>query len=422
MGADPIEHRYHPLPAIDLGRPVQQPLSLADISDEAILVACPARCVLELQRRNGEELSEQHQQLQQAEGVGAPSADVEDLTSHLIASVIGRPVQGDQVIGMQHVTYLLATAGDRERRRRGTAPVGPLLFQGLPTEPADPTLIEARVLAAAVDRGMAEDHRLQAIDPAPVADVLIGGSLGAAVGRREVERKGLQQSVRVIRQAVAGVRLLVAQPLQITVDLVRAAVSKEGLRRKAAGSFEHVKSADDIGQQIAVRILQGRRHRRLATDVGNEIKRTMAPEHRLYGVGIGEIDLNEGQRRGCGAALLKPAQIEAGSMPEQRIKHDDIGSLILKGSRQIRAQKATSACDQNIHGEQQSRRKAGDESVGPLFRPARKEGWQAQSAWKPLSSEAAPPSRSHWCLAKAPTVVLGTKSMLLTANRGVASL
>ena len=118
-----------------------------------------------------------------------PAADVERLPGDGIAMFIRRFVSARQVVDVQHVAHLLAVAVDRDRlaQHRGDG------------EPGDPALVLDAELARAVDAGLAEGDRAQAVDAGVVGHVLVGGALRAAVGRVEVQRLRLGDAVRAGR-------------------------------------------------------------------------------------------------------------------------------------------------------------------------------------------------------------------------------
>ncbi len=131
----------------------------------------------------------------------------------------------DQVADPERVADLLAVAEDRERLAAVVAQA----------EPGDPALVLDAELPRPVDARLAEDDRLQAVDPGVVADVLVARPLGAAVGGVEVERLGLVDAVGQVLVGVAAVALDDADVLEVAVDLVRRAVDHGRLRRRRGG-------------------------------------------------------------------------------------------------------------------------------------------------------------------------------------------
>jgi len=81
--------------------------------------------------------------------------------------------------------HLFAVAGNRERLALGVL----LHFERLLTEPAHPSLIERCELAAAKNRRVPENHRVQPVAARVVEHVLVGRAFRAAVRRLKVQRR-----------------------------------------------------------------------------------------------------------------------------------------------------------------------------------------------------------------------------------------
>ena len=138
--------------------------------------------------------------------MGRAAADVEGLLRHLVGSADRRLVGAKQIVDVQDVAHLLAVAedGDVAPEDRGD------------DEPGNPALILHAELARPVDARLPERRRGDAVDPGEVEGVLVGGALGAAVGREEVERLGLADAVRPVAVDVA-VAAQLASPAAATL-------------------------------------------------------------------------------------------------------------------------------------------------------------------------------------------------------------
>ena len=89
----------------------------------------------------------------------------------------GESEGADQVLDEQQIAHLFAVAVNGER------PAG----SGGQHEVSHPALILGPELAWSIDARHTKNDRSQTVDAGVVVDVLIGGALGAAIGRVEVE-------------------------------------------------------------------------------------------------------------------------------------------------------------------------------------------------------------------------------------------
>ena len=106
------------------------------------------------------------------------AAEVVDLAAGACA-LASRGHHGvDQIVHMEHVAHLEAVAVDV---------IGLAGEHGV-EEVRDPALVFVAELPRTGDAGHAEDDGGQIVDAGIVADVLVGRTLGAAIGRVEVER------------------------------------------------------------------------------------------------------------------------------------------------------------------------------------------------------------------------------------------
>ncbi len=120
---------------------------------------------------------------------------------------------------MQHIAHLMAIAinGDGAAFEDGVEKV------------RDPALIFVAELPRPGDAGHAEDDGGQIVDAGVVADVLVGGAFGAAVGRMEIERLGfLDAGEAGALGAIAGAFDGDGNALERSVDLVGGGEEEEG--------------------------------------------------------------------------------------------------------------------------------------------------------------------------------------------------
>jgi len=327
---------------------VEEAFGLGDVGDEEVLVALAAGDFAELQGVEADDAGEHLEEFEEAEAGGVAAADVKDLAGGGVAVDVGGVVEGDEVVGVEDVADLLAGAGDGELGQGLAGIGGGALLDGFLAEPADPALVEGGELAAAVDGGVAEDDGLEPEDAGPVAGVLVGGALRAAVGGGEVEGEGFVEAGGEVGEVVAGGELLVAEVLKVAVNLVGGAVGDEGVGGEGAGGLEDVKGAEDVGLEVAAGLGERGGHGDLAADVADEVEGGVAAVESRDGVGIGEVELDEGELAGAGLGL-KPGEIRDGAVAEEGVGDDDLLAAIEVIGREIGTKEAAAARNQYFH-------------------------------------------------------------------------
>lgn len=144
------------------------------------------------------------EEFEEAETVVDAATDVEDLASNGGFIFVSGVVESDEIVGVEDVADLFSGARDGEGFGGFAGVEGGFLLESFLAEPTDPALVVGRELASTVDRGMAEDDGSDAVVAVPVADVLVGGAFGAAIGGSEVEGDGFVEAVGVLGGVITG--------------------------------------------------------------------------------------------------------------------------------------------------------------------------------------------------------------------------
>src|SRR5207253_4501834 len=109
-------------------------------------------------------------------------------------------------------------------------------------------------LTRAVNAGLAEYDRPQAVDARVIERVLIAGALGAAVRRMRIESAVLPDAAAETREGVASGTLDDAQIRQPSVNLVRRAVDDHGLGSGLPRRLEHIERSERVHLEIVTRV------------------------------------------------------------------------------------------------------------------------------------------------------------------------
>src|SRR4051794_38854053 len=170
---DAVAHAHRRAPAGHL-------LELAGVGDEVPLVARPPRVVSD-GGGSTDPIADELEQLQEADGVVRSAPDVEHPSRLARHRALRQQQRFDQVVHEQDVADLTAIAIERDRPA----------IQRLNEEMRDPPLVLGADLVRAINAAHAEHDCRNAIGASVVADVLVGGALGAPVRAVEIERSAL---------------------------------------------------------------------------------------------------------------------------------------------------------------------------------------------------------------------------------------
>ncbi len=206
-----------------------------------------------------------------------------------------------------------------------------------------PALVLDPELPFAVDRRLTENHRRQAVNARVIADVLVPGSLGAAVGGMEIQRPGLRNTLRQFRQGVAGRPLDDLGFLHPAVDLIGRAVHDDRVGPRGPRRFEHVEGAEGVDFKIVARVGHRGGHRHL----GGEVKDGLAPLGGALDCGcIADVAVDELKLRHM---LLEPLQIGDAPAPRKVVEHRHLIAASGKVLGQVRPDEPGAAGDENFH-------------------------------------------------------------------------
>src|SRR5688572_4621143 len=163
---------------------------------------------------------------------------------------------------MQNVAYLLAVTedGDVAAEDRGY------------DEPRQPALILHAELTRTVYAGLPERGRRQFVDPGEIEGVLVGRTLGAAIGRKQVERLGLADAVWAVDVGVTVAAQLGLRGGKLAVNLVGRCVDEHCFGTMHPCGVEHVERAEGIDAEIGPRVSHRRRDGYLGRQMQNGVE------------------------------------------------------------------------------------------------------------------------------------------------------
>jgi len=283
-------------------------------------------------------------EFQQAHRILRPAAQVECAAADRVdvgeCSEPGR----DCVIDVQGVADLQAVAKNRDR----AAP------DGLQHEVGNPTLIFRSELAGSVDAAHPQRGGAQAIDACIVADIVVGGSLGAAVRTIEVEGGGFGDAATnssVSDDVALAVPNKGAGRKQPAVDLVGGGKHYGRPRIVVSQGLQHVQSAARVDLEIVNRPVEACRHRDLSRKMQNRGGTRHRPLDLIDVANVGRLD-----RDPIAVPLLQPSYIFLRAVSRHVVEHQDGHAPGRKRIGYITSDKSAAAGDQNRRHRIASRR------------------------------------------------------------------
>lgn len=237
------------------------------------------------------------EELQQAHGVAGAAADVEGVARRVVDAGERRPVDRHHVAHVQDVAHLPSVAVERDR----------LAGERPDQEVGDPALVLVAHLARTVDAAHPHHRRRDAEAAGVVEDVLVRRSLGAAVGRVEVEGPGLADAapaqVRIGRQIGVADRLQ-GDVGQVAVDLVGRGVEERHRPRLRPQGLQQVHGAEEVDLHVGPRRGEARRHRHL----GGEVEHRAGLRHRAAEL-LDVADVGDDRDDPGAVALPQPREV-----------------------------------------------------------------------------------------------------------------
>ncbi len=228
-----------------------------------------------------------------------------------------------------------------------------LRFEGLAAEPADPALVVGGELAAAVDGGVAKDDGVQAEAARVVEHVLVGGALGAAVGRVELDGGGFVDAALMRARLVARLGFDEVEVFEIAVDLVGGGVDDGGVAACTA------RTASRTLMEPSTLISKSRRGLCMVVVMATWPARwkmtsgLTLPDDRFDVEGVADVAVDEVHWVAFGRReRAQPCQILGRTVARQIVEDGDVvvfGVLLQQVRRQVGADEAAASGDQCIH-------------------------------------------------------------------------
>ena len=229
----------------------------------------------------------------------------------------GREVRGDDVGDVGVVARLAAVAVD-----------GRLLAgDELAAEDRDDPGLAEGVLTRAVDVAVAQRHRRQAVEPLVPPAVRLGAELARPVRGHRARGDGLGRRDR----------------LDVAVDRAARRGVHDPRDARPARRLEHVDRPADVDPGIPRRILDRLAHVDLRREVEDDVG-PRADEHLGHALGVGDVDLVEGDPAAAGAVeVADPARREV-------VDDGHLVAAVEQGVDEVRSDEAGSAGHEGAHG------------------------------------------------------------------------
>ncbi len=183
------------------------------------------------------------------------------------------------------------------------------------------------------------------VDTGVVADVLVGGAFGAAVGGVEVEEFGLGDTLEGgVFGAVAGAFDADRDGFEGAVDLVGGGVEEEGITAGAAGGFEDVKGAEGVDMEVSGGVVD----RGGDSDLGGEVVDFGGVMGCIAdGCGVADVAFDDFEAAAAGERL-EPVEIAGDAGTGQVVEDADVGfGLLQETFGEIGADEARTAGDED---------------------------------------------------------------------------
>jgi hypothetical protein len=251
------------------------------------------------------------EQLDQADGIGGPAADVEHVPGKLVDARVREQHRVDQVVGVEHVAHLQTVTVDRQRPtlERCNQKVG------------DPSLVLGAELVRSVDAAHTEHQGPQAEGAGVVEHILLGDSLRTTVRAVELEAAGFADAVPAelcVRRGVARRLLAQAHVFEIAVHLVGR--GEQHRRRLGTGArrLQQVEGAAGIDLEIQERVGEAGRHRDLRGEVEDVAGALHDARHRGEVADVAHLYVHQRPVR-----RREPLHVLLDAGTRQVVEHDD---------------------------------------------------------------------------------------------------
>src|SRR5215217_276483 len=274
--------------------------------------------------------------MEQADGVGGTTANVERAASHLVDPLPGRHVGLHRIGDVEDVPHLTAVAIESYG----------LAGEGADQEVRNPALIFGAHLARAVDAAHPKNAGRQTKAASVVDDILIRRPLRAAVRGVEIERPPLVHTA----QTESGVGGLVSPVNQVEVDIGEIAVDLVGAGEDqgctcatATQRLEQVQGAADVDLEVLDRIREAGGDR----DLTGQVEDHGCAAHR---VGDSPCVAYVGGHAPHASRMprLQPGEVSFDSRPGQGVEDEHLMAIRGQAVREVAADEARTSGDQDM--------------------------------------------------------------------------
>ena len=200
-------------------------------------------------------------------------------------------------------------------------------------EPGDPALILDTELTCAVDARLAEDDGLQAVDAGVVADVLVAGPLGAAVGAVEVQRLALVDALRQVLVGVAAAALDDLHVFEIPIHFIRGAVEDGRAGPGGADGLQDVEGPQGVDLEVVAGVLDAGGDGDLGGEVEDAVGVGVAADGVGHRGGVADVGLDEVGD----PPLAEPGEVRLRPPAAEVVDDDDVMPLLVQPRRGVAA-------------------------------------------------------------------------------------